>query len=85
MHVTTEPEIEIDGNSSFQRVRMLNAYRAEDLSKNDFVDSEWYLDELMRTPDSLQYYRRRVELDLNINTVFRKMEITDSFTVLLKK
>jgi len=37
------------------------------------------------TPDSLQYYRRRVELDLDINTVFRKMEITDSFTVLLKK
>ena len=85
VHVTTEPEIEINGDSASQRLRMLTVYRAEDLSKNDFVASGWYLDELKRTPDGWRYYRRRVELDLDINAVFEKMAVTDSFAALVKK
>jgi ketosteroid isomerase-like protein len=85
VHVTTEPEIEIDGDSASQRLRMLTVYRAEDLSKNDFVASGCYLDELKRTQDGWRYYRRRVELDLDINAVFEKMAVTDSFAALVKK
>jgi 3-phenylpropionate/cinnamic acid dioxygenase small subunit len=84
VHVTTEPEIEIDGDSATQRVRMLSVYRAEDLSRNDFVASGWYVDELKRTEDGWRYHRRRAELDLDIAEVFRKMTITESFAALAK-
>ena len=85
IHVTTEPEIEIDGDSATQRVRMLSVYRAEDLSRNEFVASGWYVDELKRTAEGWRYFRRRAELDLNLNEVFNKMSITESFAALLKE
>ena len=85
VHVTTEPEIEIDGDAATQRVRMLSVYRAEDLSRNDFVASGWYVDELKRTADGWRYYRRRAELDLDIAEVFLKMTITESFATLAKE
>ncbi len=85
VHVTTEPEIAIDGDTATQRVRMLSVYRAEDLSRNDFVASGWYVDELKRTADGWRYHRRRAELDLDIAEVFRKMTITDSFAALAKE
>lgn len=85
VHVTTEPEIEVDGDSATQRVRMLSVYRAEDLSRNDFVASGWYVDELKRTADGWRYFRRRAELDLEITAVFEKMSISDSFASLLKE
>lgn len=85
VHVTSEPEIEIDGDSATQRLRMLSVYRAEDLSRNDFVCSGWYQDELKRTADGWRYFRRRAELDLDITAVFEKMSITDSFAALVKK
>jgi 3-phenylpropionate/cinnamic acid dioxygenase small subunit len=85
IHVTTEPEIEIDGDSATQRVRMLSVYRAEDLSKNEFVASGWYIDKLKRTAEGWRYFRRRAELDLDLTAVFEKMSITDSFAAILKK
>jgi uncharacterized protein (TIGR02246 family) len=84
VHITTEPEIEIDGDSATQRVRMIALYRAEDRSRNDFVASGWYVDKLKRTADGWRYHRRRAELDLEINEVFRKMTITESFAALTK-
>jgi hypothetical protein len=63
---------------------MLSVYRAEDLSRNDFVASGWYVDELKRTEDGWRYHRRRAELDLDIAEVFRKMTITESFAALAK-
>ena len=85
IHVTTEPEIEIDGDSAAQRVRMLSVYRAEDLSKNEFVASGWYIDQLKRTPEGWRYFRRCADLDLDLTAVFEKMSITDSFAAILKK
>ena len=84
VHVTTEPEIEIDGDSATQRVRMMALYRAEDRSRNDFVASGWYVDQLRRTEDGWRYYRRRAELDLEVSEVLQKMTITDAFAALAK-
>lgn len=84
VHVTTEPEIEIDGDKAVQRVRMLSVYRAEDLSRNEFVASGWYIDELKRTAEGWKFFRRRAELDLHIEEVFKKMTITESFEKIKK-
>jgi len=84
VHVTTEPEIEVDGDSATQRVRMMALYRAEDRSRNDFVSSGWYTDELKRTTDGWRYYRRRAEVDLELAEVLRKMGITEAFEALAK-
>jgi uncharacterized protein (TIGR02246 family) len=84
VHVTTEPEIEIDGDSATQRVRMMALYRAEDRSRNDFVASGWYIDELRRTADGWRYYRRRAEVDLELSEVLQKMGITEAFEALAK-
>jgi len=82
VHVTTEPEIEIDGDVARQRVRMLSIYRAEDGSRNEFVASGWYIDELKRTAEGWRYHRRRVELDIPVSEVFRKMTISEQFAQL---
>ena len=84
MHITTEPEIEIDGDTATQRVRMISVYRAEDLTRNEFVATGWYIDTLKRTPEGWKYFRRRAELDLHIEEVFNKMTITESFAKIKK-
>lgn len=84
VHITTEPEIEIDGDTATQRVRMISVYRAEDLTRNEFVATGWYIDTLKRTPDGWKYFRRRAELDLHIEEVFNKMTITESFAKIKK-
>ena len=84
VHVTTEPEIDIDGDSATQRVRMLSVYRAKDRSRNDFVASGWYVDQLKRTDEGWRFYRRRAELDLEIEQVLEKMGITAAFEALAK-
>lgn len=82
VHVTTEPEIAIDGDSAQQRVRMLSIVRAPDGSRNEFVASGWYIDTLKRTSEGWRYHRRRVELDLDLQQVFQKMGIAEAFTAL---
>ena len=84
VHVTTEPEITIEGDTAHQRVRMISIYRAEDCTRNEFVASGWYIDELKRTEQGWRYHRRRVELDLHITEVFKKMTIADAFKSLEK-
>ncbi len=79
VHVTTEPELEIEGDTARQRVRMLSIYRAENGSRNEFVSSGWYIDELKRSAEGWRYHRRRVELDLGLEQVFAKMSITEAF------
>ena len=79
VHITTDPLIEFHGDAARQRSRMISCYRAQDGSRNEFVATGWYVDELKRTPEGWRFHRRRAELDLDIREVFRKMTITEAF------
>ena len=72
VHVTTEPELDISGDIALQRVRMLTVLQDGNGTRNEFVASGWYIDELKRTEEGWRYHRRRVELDLDINAVLAK-------------
>lgn len=74
VHITTEPEIDINGDTALQRVRMLTVLQDGKGTRNEFVASGWYIDELKRTEAGWRYYRRRVELDLDINSVLEKVD-----------
>ena len=74
VHVTTEPELDINGDIAQQRVRMLTVLQDGNGARNEFVASGWYIDELQRTEEGWRYHRRRVELDLNINAVLAKVK-----------
>ena len=74
VHVTTEPELDISGDTARQRVRMLTVLQDGKGTRNEFVASGWYIDELRRTEGGWRYYRRRVELDLDINAVVAKVK-----------
>lgn len=74
VHITTEPQIDIDGDSAQQRVRMLTVLQDGEGTRNEFVASGWYIDELKRTAEGWRYHHRRVELDLDINMVLEKVK-----------
>jgi len=74
VHVTTEPELDISGDIAQQRVRMLTVLQDGNGTRNEFVASGWYIDELKRTEEGWRYHRRRVELDLDINAVLAKVK-----------
>ena len=74
VHVTTEPELDITNDTARQRVRMLTVLQDGEGTRNEFVASGWYIDELKRTEGSWRYHRRRVELDLDINAVVAKVK-----------
>ena len=74
VHVTTEPELDISGDTAQQRVRMLTVLQDGNGTRNEFVASGWYIDELKRTEEGWRYHRRRVELDLDINAVLEKVK-----------
>jgi len=74
VHITTEPEIELCGDTAQQRVRMLTVLQDGKGTRNEFVASGWYIDELKRTEGVWRYHRRRVELDLDINAVVDKVK-----------
>ena len=74
VHVTTEPELDIIGDIAQQRVRMLTVLQDGNGTRNEFVASGWYIDELKRTEEGWRYHRRRVELDLDINAVLAKVK-----------
>lgn len=82
VHITTEPEIELDGDTATQSVRMLSVFRHPDRQRNEFVASGWYIDTLHRTHEGWRYYNRRVELDLDTMKVFEKMGLTEAFAKL---
>ena len=74
VHVTTEPELDINGDIAQQRVRRLTVLQDGNGARNEFVASGWYIDELKRTEEGWRYHRRRVELDLDINAVLAKVK-----------
>lgn len=82
VHVTAEPEIELNGDTATQRLRMLSVVRAPDGSRNEFVASGWYIDKLKRTKDGWLFHRRQAKLDLAIDKVFEKMGVADAFAKL---
>lgn len=82
VHVTTEPEIELDGDTATQRVRMLSIVFDPQSRRNEFVASGWYEDVLQRTAEGWKYKRRRAMLDLDIQSVFEKMGIGAAFNEL---
>jgi ketosteroid isomerase-like protein len=82
VHVTTEPEIELDGDTATQRVRMLSIVFDPASQRNEFVASGWYEDTLKRTGEGWKYHRRRASLDLDIQSVFAKMGIGKAFNEL---
>ena len=73
IHVATEPDIEVDGDSARQQVRMLILGARRDKSWNRLVTSGWYHDVLARMPDGWRYRHRRVELDLDLPIVRSEM------------
>ena len=74
VHVTTEPALDISGDIAQERVRMLTVLQDGNGTRNEFVASGWYIDELKRTEEGWRYHRRRVELDLDINAVLAKVK-----------
>jgi len=79
VHVTTEPEIHLNGDNATQRVRMLSIVFDPQAQRNEFVASGWYEDELERTDEGWRYKVRRAKLDLDIQSVFEKMGIAAAF------
>ena len=77
VHVTTEPEIELHGDTATQRVRMMSLLNNGD--RNEFISTGWYIDTLKRTPEGWRYHRREVRLDLGVEQVFEKMGIAEAF------
>jgi ketosteroid isomerase-like protein len=82
VHVTTEPEIDLDGDFATQRVRMLAVVFDPSSRRNEFVSSGWYEDLLHRTDAGWKYKFRRARLDLDIQMVFEKMGIGEAFNKL---
>ena len=74
VHVTTEPELDINGDTARQRVRMLTVLQDGKGTRNEFVASGWYDDELIRTEEGWRYHRRTVVLDLDVNTILEKIK-----------
>ena len=72
--MTTEPEIDISGDTAQQRVRILTVPQDGKGTRNEFVASRWYIDELQRTEKCWRYHQRRVELGLDINAVVEKIK-----------
>ena len=77
VHITTDPTIEIDGDIAHQRSRVISYLRMPDGSRNEFVATGWFHDELRRTPDGWRFTRRRSELDLNIDQALAKLGVGD--------
>ena len=79
VHVTTDPLIEFAGDTARQNSRAIFVYRALDGSKNEFVATGRYIDELQRTSEGWRFHCRRAEMDLKVEEALRKMTVTESF------
>jgi 3-phenylpropionate/cinnamic acid dioxygenase small subunit len=78
VHVTADPIIEIDGDTARQRSRLISCLRTEDGSRNEFVNTGFYIDELRRTPAGWRFVRRRAEVDLNTEEMLVKLGVRDA-------
>jgi hypothetical protein len=78
-HSTTDPVIEIDGDTARQTSRLLLTSKPQDGSANEFIATGRYIDELSRTPDGWRFHKRRIESDASPEEIRRKMGLTEAF------
>ena len=78
VHVTADPIIEIDGDTATQRSRLISCMRTPDASRNEFVNTGYYVDTLRRTPRGWRIVRRKAELDLTAGQVLAKNNTIDA-------
>ncbi|GAA0618813.1 nuclear transport factor 2 family protein [Sporichthya brevicatena] len=66
MHLTTDPTVEISGDSAVQICSVLVGNRQQNRSRFRFLTTGRYHDDLVRTPDGWRFTHRRVDTDLDI-------------------
>jgi hypothetical protein len=64
VHVTSDPIIDIDGDSAHQSCTLIVCNRRRDRLANPYVMSGRYEDDLVRTKDGWRFTRRTITLDL---------------------
>lgn len=75
IHVTANPIIEVDGDEATQRSRLISCMRNADGSRNEFVNTGYYVDRLRRTPQGWRFVTRRAEVDLNTDELLTKLDV----------
>jgi ketosteroid isomerase-like protein len=63
IHTTTDPLVEINGDTARQTSRLVAFYRKPDGTGVRFSTTGWYTDELVRTSEGWKIRSRRVDLD----------------------
>jgi hypothetical protein len=75
VHITTDPRIELTGDTARQRCRLITCVRSNDRSRNELVNTGWFDDDLRRTAQGWRFVRRRARVDLSIGATFAKLGI----------
>src|SRR5262249_33649984 len=70
VHMTLDAVVEVSGDEATQVATLLLAKRRADQSAVEIVTTGRYRDQLVRTPQGWRFVHRRVELDLDIDTVY---------------
>ena len=73
VHMTLDAVVDIDGDQATQVATLLLAKRQQDKSSVELVTTGRYRDELQRTAAGWRFIHRRVELDLDMETVYVKL------------
>jgi len=69
VHITTDPLVDIDGDTAVQTSRVIAVHAAPDKSDVRFVSTGNYTDRLVRTSEGWLFAHRRGELDLEYEKV----------------
>jgi uncharacterized protein (TIGR02246 family) len=78
VHVTANPIVEVDGDEATQRCRLISCMRNADGSRNEFVNTGYYVDRLRRTSEGWRFVTRRAEVDLNAHELLTKLDVRDA-------
>jgi|SRR5581483_892045 len=66
-HITTDPLVELDGDTARQTSRLLVFNFSPEGAGVDFITTGHYIDDLVRTPDGWRFTKRRIETDLSFD------------------
>lgn len=80
MHLSTDPTIEISGDSAVQVCSVLVANRQQNRARFRFLTTGRYHDDLVRTPDGWRFARRRIDTDLDITIMAATIAGKNFFT-----
>jgi uncharacterized protein (TIGR02246 family) len=78
VHVTANPIIEVDGDTATQRSRLISCLRTPDGTRNEFVNTGYYIDVLRRTPAGWRFVSRRAEGDLNAPELLARLGVSEA-------